>query len=380
MLDFHRIKASCDKNSRISNPLVDQFLLYYVGEREGQAKRVAQNLLGFRHVTSQMPESWFRMLISQLLAHDLFRENGRINQIINHSDVQKRSIEEHEYLRFQIEHPWRFCFCSIEKYLLHDMYEMKDVITEEKFLLYSPGISETNTEAGIQLPLWFLLLEFNGECYQSYGPLAYFRGIQPFDLFFFARLIKPEILFQNEVQKVIESNPIPFSMLFRWAEIPVTYCRKDMTVFNKSEFHVKEISLERYEPDFIVEKKHPLYMLSLKRWHSFPHFAKCFFHAKKNLLVLTSMTKRGYDTLVSTLNKQGNQFPLNPEILATPTMLHMAKEVLNATVEMNPYEKHFAKSVFPKDQKELDKINGFLRELAKRLNAGKDYNIEELAK
>ena len=58
----------------------------------------------------------------------------------------------------------------------------------------------------------------------------------------------------------------------------------------------------------------------------------------------------------------------------------MAKEVLNATVEMNPYEKHFAKPVLPKDQKELDKINGFLRELAKRLNASKDYNIEELAK
>ena len=227
------------RTAEFQTRLVDQFLLYYVGEREGQAKRIAQNLSGFRHVTSQMPESWFRMLISQLLAHDLFRENGRINQIINHSDVQKRSIEEHEYLRFQIEHPWRFCFCSIEKYLLHDMYEMKDVITEEKFLLYSPGISETNTEAGVHLPLWFLLLEFNGECYQSYGPLAYFRGIQPFDLFFFARLIKPEILFQNEVQKVIELNPIPFSMLFRWAEIPVTYCRKDMTVFNKSEFHVK---------------------------------------------------------------------------------------------------------------------------------------------
>jgi hypothetical protein len=97
---------------------------------------------------------------------------------------------------------------------------MKDAISGETFLLYSPGIFQTNTEAGDVIKFWFLLIGFNGECWQTFGPLVYFRGIQPFDLFFFAKQIKPEILFQSEIQDVIEANPIPFAMLFSGAELP----------------------------------------------------------------------------------------------------------------------------------------------------------------
>lgn len=256
---------------------------------------------------------------------------------------------------------------------------MKDVLSNELFLLYSPGLTKTINDLGGVSQLCFFLIGFNGECFQTYGSLAYFKGIQPFDVFFFAKQIKPDIVFQNEVQEVIESNPIPFAMLFSGAEIPVAYHKNDMVVFNKSEFHVKEIVLEKYEDDFIVEKKHPIYMLSLKRWPSFPHFAKCFFHAKKNLFIITSMTNRGYDSLILALNKQGNEFPSNPEILATPAMLHIAKQVLNVDVEMSPYEKHFAKKTSPDNQKELDKINIFLKSLVDRLNNKLDYDIAELA-
>jgi ribosomal protein S25 len=46
---------------------------------------------------------------------------------------------------------------------------------------------------------------------------------------------------------------------------------------------------------------------------------------------------------------------------------------------MNPYEKHFAKKTSPDNQKELDKINVFLKSLIERLNNKLDYNIAELA-
>jgi hypothetical protein len=381
MPDFAKIKSHCDNSSRILKSVVDDFLLYYVGENEGQIKRIGQEFRQFREILRKTKEDWIRSLISQLLAFELFKKDGRACRLFNHPLVQKRSQEELEYLKFQIDYPWRFSFCSIENYLLHDFYMMKDVINDERFLLYSPGISESNIEAGHELPLWFILIGFNGECYQTYGPLAYYKGIQPFDLFFFAKQIQPDILFLNEVQKVIESNPIPFSMLFfAGAEIPVTCHKKDMLVFNKSEFHVENFSLDKYNDDFLIEKKHPIYQLSLKRWHSFPHFAKCFYHAKRNLFIITSMTLRGYDSLISALNKQGNEFPLSPEILATPSMLHIAKKVLNVDVDMSPYEKHFAKTATPAEQKELDKINAFLKSLIPKLNNNEDYDISELAK
>jgi hypothetical protein len=85
----------------------------------------------------------------------------------------------------------------------------------------------------------------------------------------------------------------------------------------------------------------PIYMLSLKRWHTFPHFAKYFYHSKKNLFIATAMTQRGYDSLIAALNKQGSDYPASPEITATPAMLHIVKQILNVDVEMTPYEKHF---------------------------------------
>ena len=380
MLDFAKIKIVCENSSRILKSVVDEFLLYYIGEKEGQIKRLGQQFRPFKEVLSKVEEGWVRSLISQLLAFELLKKDGRAAKLFNLPLVQKRSAEELDYLKFQIDHPWRFVFGSIEDYQLNDMYVMKDVISQEKFLLYSPGISESNAEIGYELPLWFLLIGFNGECYQTYGPLAYFKGIQPFDLFYFAKLIKPDIVFQNEVQDVIDSNPVTFSMLFfAGAGIPVTYHKKDMVVFNKSEYHIKDFAIEKYEKDFLIEKKHPIYMLSLKRWHSFPHFAKCFYHTQKNLFIITSMTKRGYDSLISTLNKQGNEFPSSPEILATPAMLSIAKKVLNVEIEMNPYEKHFATKPSPQTQEELDRINLFLKNLIERLNKKEDYDIAQLA-
>jgi hypothetical protein len=379
MIDYQKIKVVCDKNTAISKVFVDEFLIYFVAKNEGLEEKTYRQFGNFRNVITKMPESWIRMLVSQLIAHRIFKKDGLAGIYARRAEIQNRSPEELVYFQFQVEHPWRFTFCSMENYLLHDIYEMKDAVSGETFPVYSPGISRTNKEAGGVLRFWFLLIGFNGECYQTYGPLAYFKGIQPFDLFYFAKLIKPDILFQNDVQDVIESNPVPFAMLFSGAELPVTYHKKDMVVCNKSEFHVKEVPLEKYEVEFIVEKKHPIYMLSLKRWHSFPHFSKCIFHAKKNLFILTSMTIRGYDSLISALNKQGNAFPLNPEIRATPAMFHVAKQVLNVDVEMNPFEKHFAKKTSPDNQKELDKINVFMKSLIERLNNKLDYDIAELA-
>ena len=161
--------------------------------------------------------------------------------------------------------------------------------------------------------------------------------------------------------------------------IPVTYHKKDMVVFNKVKYYVKDFNQDNYVEDFFIEKKHPIYMLSLKRWHSFPHFAKFFYHAKRNLLILTSMTVCGYDTLVKAMNKHGNSFPENPDVMVTPAMLYAAKEVLKIDVEMSPYEKHFRKEPSKSDSEEMKKINVFLRELTDRLNKKEDYNIEELA-
>jgi hypothetical protein len=359
--------------------LIDDFLIPYADEKEGLGSKIAQQLKNYRKVINRMPKGWLEWLLPQLIAHRLFKKNGLAGTYILKEELQRRSPEEREYFQFQIDHPWRFTYCSIENHVSKDFFEMKDAITEEKFLLYSQGVSEILEETGGTVSLWFFLMGSNGECFQTYGTIIYYKGIQPFDLFYFAKQIKNDIVFLTEVQDVIESNPIPFTMTYIGALTPVTYHKDDMVVFNNSEYYVKDFKAENYAEDFIIEEKHPIYMLSLKKWNGFPHFAKCYYHAKKNRFLIMSMTIRGYGELVAILNKHGNNFPLNPDTLATPAMLYIAKEVLNVDMETDPYDKHFAKKPSPSESVELDKINALLRSLMPLINNRKKYDIAELA-
>lgn len=176
MVDFQKIRSVCDKFSVISKSVVDDFLLYYVGEKDGLEQKISRQLGNHRGIITKMPEAWAGNSMSQYIAHKLFMKEGLAGRYFHHAEVQKRSPEELEYLRFQIENPWRFSYCSIKRQVYKHFYEMKDALSDETFLVYSPCISETLGELGYSPSLWFLLIGFNSECWQTYGTLAYFRG------------------------------------------------------------------------------------------------------------------------------------------------------------------------------------------------------------
>ena len=300
-------------------------------------------------------------------------------KLANHSEIKKRTEEELQFLKFQIEHPWRFSFCSIQQNVHKDFYEMKDVLSEESFLLYSPGLTLTVEDLGFSPELWFLLTDFNGECRQTYGTLKYFRGFQRFDLFFFAKQLNADIIFGNQVQDVIESDPLPFLLSWVAGNIPPTYHNKDMVVFNRSDFKVIDFNPENYAQDFLIENKPPITMMSLKRWHKFPHFARCFFNSKENLLTFSSVTVRGYKSLLKAMGKYEGCFPENPDFMVTPPMIAAIEKVLNVDIEMIPYEEHFDEELSEADSIELKKFDRFLNDLAEKLNRREEYNIAEMA-
>lgn len=379
MRDYNRILSSCEESSTILETLFDDFLLYYCAEKERLDKKFANKLREYRSIIQKMPDRWSLWLTSQYIAHRFFCKNGLVRKYINHPEIKQRSPEEIAYLKFQIEHPWRFSFCSIEQNPAEHFFDMKDVLSGEKFLLYSPGLSQTRRQHGF-VPLFFFLIGFNGKCWQTYGPQAYFKGLQPFDLLFFAKQLVPGLNSRHQILDLIEINPLPFMMLWVGGEFPPAFHKNDQVILNRSEYHTEDFNPDKFSKDFIIEKKHPVYMLSLKRWHDFPHFSKCFYNMKKNRLILTSMTCRGYSKLVETLNRSGLELPLEPENRVTMTMISIIKEVLRRDVGINPYEKIFTKKPSHTDPEKLAKINTFIESLMEALNSGRDYDIRELAK
>ena len=379
MTNYAKIRDLCEKNSSISASFIDEFFVYFIAAQEGLQKKVFRKLDGFQNIIRKMPDGWMGMVASQLIIHQAFKKDGLAGKYTRHVKLQQRTQEEQEYLKYQIEHPWRYSFCTLKKQLNGDFFEMSDAVTDETFLLYSPGITRTIDDLGTIPGIWLFLIGFNGACWQTFGTLAYFKGYQPFDLFFFAKQVRPEIVFHNEISEVIESDPVPFTMLFSGAELPVSFHKKDMVVFHRSDYHVDDFLPENFAEDFRIEKKHPITMLTSKRWGSYPHFAKCFHHHKKSHLILTAMTERGYTALLASLKRQQNTFPTEPDIRATPGMFFTAQNILGTSIDMSPYEKHFSKPVSSEEKQILDKINTFARLLLERLNNREEYDLLALA-
>ena len=255
---------------------------------------------------------------------------------------------------------------------------MKDISTGENFLLYSPGIAETEKQQG-SMSLYFLLIGFNGECWQTYGTLDSFKGIQPFDILYFAKQLKSDLVSMNEIPKLIDEDPLPFMMLWVGAEFPLTFHKEDAIVICNSSYKQENLDLKKFNQNFIMKQKPSVYMFSLKRWHNFPHFCKCFYHKEEKIFSLNAMTDRGYDKLVEVMNQLGFEFPTEPEIRVTPAMLSVVSEVLGREIELNPYEKLFAKESSPEAKTKLEKINVFLKRLMDAQNSGVDYDLQELA-
>lgn len=378
MSDFKRMQYYCEKSSAVSQRLVDDFLLHLCATEEGFEKKFAGMLAAYLNVIQKMPENWPLWLTSQYIVFQLFRKEGLAPKYLNHFQVRRRSAKELDYLKFQIEHPWRFVFCRVEQNPKDCFFEMKDIFTGENFLLYSQGIAETEKQKG-SMSLYFLLICFNGECWQTYGTLDYFKGIQPFDILCFAKQLKPDLVCMNEIPKLIEADPLPFMMLWVGAELPLTFHKNDMVVIINSDYKLEECDLKKLNKDFIMKQKPPVYMLSLKHWHGVPHYCKCFYHTEKKIFSLIAMTDRGYAKLVEVLTQSGYRFPAEPEIRMTPAMLTVVKQVLGREIELNPYERLFTEEPSPGDKEELGKINNFLKKLMDAENSGADYDLRELA-
>ncbi|MDO9547742.1 MAG: hypothetical protein Q7J65_02105 [Candidatus Marinimicrobia bacterium] len=299
-----------------------------------------QNLAKYRKIVTAMPKQWAPMLMSQYSAFRLFKQNGFALKYLNHHEIKIRSEEELVYLHFQIVNPWRFTYCSVIDRPAPRCFNMRDILSGETFLLFSPGIADSLEKLG-SVQMFFLLIGFNGQCWQTYGPLAHLIGIIPADILFFAQQINKNAGKLSDLPEMLDRDPFPFMMLFKGGEIPLTFHDADMIVLNSSEFYDEHFDPEQYADSFKLTKKYPLYKLSLKYWGEFPHFAACYYHSEKHRLILTAMTDRGYEKIIHTYRKAAYHLAPDPQHRVTINMAHLIKEILRKDVILNPYEKTF---------------------------------------
>ncbi len=379
--NYEEIKKICLRNKEISKSLVDDFLMYYTASQYNLEKNMNKQFDKFYHITREFPPGTIGMLKAQYIVHKLFKKDGLIKKVKNHSALKNLTTEEKKYIAHQEKYPWRFSFSVITDNPAEDFFEMEDVFTGESYLLYSPGVSDTLSEHNPAV--WFNLISYNGTCYETYGVIAFYNGFQPGDIIFFGQETDPYnkwIDSGEELTEDVENDPVPYMMLLTGAFYPFIFHKEYQMVNCFTDYDIDDFEPPDYKKDFKIEYNDGVYKLSPDKWSEYPHFAEAYYEENEYVLFLCSMTDLGFEKLIQLLNKYGNDFDEIPDFRVNSAMIVVAGNILQKEIKVNIYESMFEIKPTEKEQEETDKINEAIQMMLPDINSGKQPDIEQVAK
>ncbi len=378
MKTYEELRIICERNSRISERVVDDFLISYAAGHQGLEKKMEKQFERFSHVGRKMGKEVVNMLKSQYLAHQVFRQEGLLGKFLKHPALGRFKGEEWDYLVQQLKLPWRFCFSVIVDEPAPDFYAMEDVFTGKRYMLYSPGVSTVRVSANPVL--WFNLIGFNAYCWQSYGPVVYYNGFEAGDIWFYATELNPGLDEPGEVNAGVDQDPLPYMMLISGSSLPRTFHKEDQLLYLLAEYDLATLDTARLKKGFRTEYEKGVYRITHKQWGEHPHFAQAYFDEDKHLLLFSAMTHRGFKALVEAFNSFGHDYPAEPYLSVNLTMVITAAEVLKKKVVLNEYLDLFQLESEPEKDKVLEDINAFIALVLPDINAGLTPDIEEAAR
>ena len=378
MPDFNHIKEICSSNSALTADVVDKFLLYYAAQENKTDKEFEKRLKRFNHVLSKFPTEFVGLIKAQYIAHRVFRQEGLINRYLKHASLKNLNAAQREYLEMTVSNPWRFSFCKIIANPSPDFYEMSDIYRETTYLLYSPSVSKTLAEHPVSV--WFNLIGFNGTCWQTFGPVSFYQSFDADDIFFFATELNDHISSDEELLDDLDNNPVPYMMLSVGSTYP--HIRhgdfETIQVSGVTDTYIRDF--HTLKQDFTVFYSTGVYKLVHNEWSKPPHFAEAFYDEDKYILTLQALSEFGYKKVASILKVYDLSIPNEPDIRIHPSMLTSIRQLLKKSMDFNKYGKLFEQTPSLKENDELGKLNKVLTLALPFINAGKEPDIDAIAK
>lgn len=373
--DYEILRSRCQQTSSIIGNVVDDFLISFAARQHGLEKRIDRSFARYSRLLRSFDRSGVLKYKAQLISHSIFRRGGLIGKFMNHPALGRFTDEERTYLKQQENVPWRFSFSELTGEPAQNFYTMRDVFTEEEFLLYSPTIGEMKKE-GTKL-LWFNLIGYNGLCWQSYGPIGAFQSFSADDIWFFATEKNPVLGERPEVADDIDNDPLPYMMLMAGSNNPRTFNKNEEIIILMAEHDAEEVDTSALREHFISEYNDGVYQFTHKQLGSPPHFARAYYDENEKVLLFHALTETGFKGMIKDFNAYGYGFTEIPFLKVRPAMLSTAGDILNKEIELNEYEELFDKDTDAETDKEVERLNDFLGLVIPAFNEGREPDIDE---
>ncbi len=378
MTDYTKLRKICEQNSRISERVVDDFLLNYAARYQGLEKKMNTQFGRYREVLSKFKKEDVARLKGQFVIHRVLREDGLIHKLMKNPALQRFKGEEQDFLKQQASVPWRFSFAEIIGEPEKEFFRMRDVFREEEYLLFSPGMANLNASGNTLL--WLNLIGFNGSCWQSFGPIGAYQSFDAEDVLFFAMEHNPEIEEGWDLCADLEKNPLPYMLLLSGAAYPRTFHKEDEMMYYMAEYDLDSLDTAGLRKSFGSEYDNGVYRFTDKKYGEHPHFAQVYYDERMRLLLFTAMTGRGFRGLVRNFNKFGYAFPEQPYLTVRLQMITTAKAILKREIVVNEYFDRFKETPDPETSDTVAKLNDLMNLVMPEINAGRKPDLDAAAK
>lgn len=378
-MDFDEIKKHCERHSALSLRVNDNFLMNFIADREGMHKKMHLFEKKYKHVIKKLPQEFFGRAMAQYIIGKALQQDGLINKYLNNTEIRSLKVDEKELLEFQIAHPWRYSFASIIEHSHREFFLLEDVFTEDRYLLYSPGM-EAYYNDGYENALYFILTGYNGQCWQSYGLMLAMKSFTPDDIFFYATEISRKVESEESLMESVYDDPMVYLMLAVGMDHPVVMNKEDELRIYTAIDDMNEIDTEVFKNHFKVEWNKNVYRFSHDGWSEHPHFANVYYDERKKELMRYSMTARGFDRITAKLLDAGIPVSEYEDYSVSMSMAVTMGSILGKRLVTDPYEMLFDKQEPGIDKEELDDINRFMGLVLPYINSGTEPDIAALAK
>ena len=355
--EFDKIRSVCIVNSKISEEVIDNDLIYYADQKDDLEKKIINKLSKYKNLTEVWPKSYISLSISQLIAHEIFKADGLILKYIKHAHIKSLPASHQLFLKNQLERPWRYTFSRIISNPEKDFYEMEDVFTEESYLLYSPSLIQTIQERNPSL--WLLMIADNGHCWQSFGLNIPLINTHVDDIFFYATEINPDIEDEEGIIEDLQDNPVPYLMFISLGINPAIHHKgHEMAYFTAHNAPYGDaFDLAALKAHFVVSWNNEIYELKPFGIDEFPHYAIAYFDERNNSLFRSAMTEEGFTRLSRLLKDLGYDIHEEAEVRLSVGVHHLLEKVMQDEVVMDPYREYFETE---KDFEEEEKSPEFI--------------------
>lgn len=378
--DFEKLAEHCQRHQRISKKVLDNFLMNYIGRKEGMDHKMNLYLQKYRHIIRKMPESFFPSAMGEYIMGKTMAPDGFIHKYMDKVELRSLDKPEREFLEFQASHPWRYCFAHIADHPAKNFFNLQDAFAGDDFLLYSPG-TEAYWSGGRKNDLYFLLTGFNGFCHHTYGVIIPMQSFTPDDIYFYGTEVFPEVDSDVALLQSVYKDPIAYMMLASGMEFPITMSGENVLRHMVAVDEMEHFDTEKLKKHFSVQWNKNTYQISHETWSGHPHFAQAYYNEESGELTRYAMTEAGFRELTRGLVKSG--LPIGPEADYSVGlgMVVTMQEILKKKIILNEYE-----ALFPEtdddamSEKELEPINRFMQLLLPCFNAKQQPDLQSLAR